>query len=387
MNETYRTCTRCVMDITDHEIEFDENGFCNHCRMYFSKVKKNVITGYEGDKKLESLIAEIKRAGKNKKYDCLIGISGGVDSTYLMLLTKQWGLRPLAVHFDNGWNSELAVKNIQNVLERLDIDLYTLVVEWEEFKDLQLSYLRASVVDIEVPTDHALLGTFYKVAKKQKIRYFLIGCNYVTEAILPMSWHFDKKDHVNLIDIHKNFGKSKLKTLPLYNTYLKLYSKYIGKVELVFPLDFIDYNYREAKDEIESELGWKDYGGKHCESIFTRFYQRYILYEKFNIDKRKAHLSTLICSGQISREDALKELSLPPYKDIDLFKTDYEFVIKKLGLSESEFHSIMNKPIRPHKEFLVVRDIVRRYPFLKLIRPIYRGFKKIMALSRTNLSL
>lgn len=359
------------MDTTDPDIEFDENGFCNHCRRYFAEKDKHVFTSIKGELKLKSLIKDIKEAGRGKEYDCLIGISGGVDSTYLALMTKKWGLRPLAMHFDNGWNSELSVKNIENIVEKLNLDLYTLVVEWEEFKDLQLAYLKASVVDIEVPTDHAISTTTIRLAKKYNIKYILTGNNFVTESILAKSWYFRKNDHLNLLDIHKKFGTKKLKTYPIYNTYLKIY-EYCKGFRIVRPLNYINYNYNEVKNEIINELGWRDYGSKHGESIFTRFYQRYILPEKFNIDKRKAHLSTLICSNQITREDALKELSCPPYKDEDLLKSDYEYVLKKFGLSDTEFQSIMNAPIRSHYDFRLERNIVDKYPLIKLFRPVYR---------------
>ena len=364
------------MDTTDPDIEFDENGVCNHCSRYFAEKDKHVLTGLKGELKLESLIKEIKGAGKSKEYDCLIGISGGVDSTYLAFMTKKWGLNPLAVHFDNGWDAELAVKNIENLVEKLDIDLYTLVVDWEEFKDLQLAYLKASVVDIEVPTDHAISASTIRLAKKYNIKYILTGNNFATESILAKSWYFRKNDHLNLLDIHKKFGTRKPKTYPVYNTYLKIYEYFKG-LKIVKPLNYINYNYNEVKNEIINELGWRDYGSKHGESIFTRFYQRYILPEKFNIDKRKAHLSSLICSDQITREDALKELSYPPYKDEDLLKSDYEFVLKKFGLSDEEFQSIMRITIRHHNEFKMENNLVAKYPLIKLFRPIYRLFREI----------
>ncbi|MGR3173263.1 MAG: N-acetyl sugar amidotransferase [Candidatus Scalindua sp.] len=377
MKRKYRMCVRCVMDTTDPEIEFDKNGRCNHCRRYFAEVNENVFHGSEGRAKLEALLSEIKQAGRGKEYDCLIGISGGVDSTYLALMAKkEWGLRPLAVHFDNGWNSELAVMNISNVLKRLNIDLYTYVVNWEEFKDLQLSYIKASVVDIEVPTDHGITATTYKAAKEYNIKYVLSGNNFVTESILPKSWRFDKNDHINLLDIHRKYGKIKLKTYPIYDTYLKIYSKYIKQIKIVRPLNYINYNCEETKNEIINELGWRDYGGKHCESIFTKFYQRYILPEKFNIDKRRAHLSTLICSNQISRENALNEISFPPYKEENLFEADYDYVLKKFGFTETEFQLIMNSPIRSHYGFRVKKSIVEKYPLIKLFRPVYRRLKK-----------
>ncbi len=245
-------------------------------------------------------------------------------------------LRPLAVHLDNGWNSELAVKNIENIISKLGIDLYTLVVNWQEFKDIQLSYLKASVVDIEVVSDHAIFATMYKLAKEKNIGYIISGQNIVTEHIMPSSWLYKKMDFVNLKDIHSKFGTVKLKTYPTFD--FKKYVYYSSVLQLLpfYILDYVDYNKKAVKEFISKELNWRDYGGKHYESIFTKFYQAYILPEKFKIDKRKAHLSTLICSGQMSRQEAIHELEKPIY-DPEELKADKEYVLKKFGLTEAEF--------------------------------------------------
>lgn len=278
-------------------------------------------------------------------------MSGGTDSTYVALKLKELGLRPLIVHLDNGWNSELAVKNIENIINKLGFDLYTLVINWEEFRDLQLSYLKASVLDLEVTSDHAILAVLYKEASKRRIKYIINGSNIVTEGILPETWRYDAKtDLINLKAIHRRYGKQKLKTFPKLGIFRQSYYTYGKGIRMFNLLDYLDYNKEKAKKEISEKLGWRDYGGKHYESIITRFYQGYILPRKFGIDKRRAHLSTLICSGQITRAEALKEIEKPPY-DEELLRQDLEYIPKKLGLSKEEFEAIMQLPSRDHDDF------------------------------------
>jgi N-acetyl sugar amidotransferase len=346
----YQQCVYTLMDnIADADIRFDENGVSNYYYDY-KKAEKDVFLGAEGQSKLDSLVESIKQKGKNKKYDCLIGLSGGVDSTYVAHLVKELGLRPLAVHLDNGWNSELAVKNIENVVKKLNIDLYTLVVNWREFKDIQLSYLKASVVDIEVVSDHAIFSTMYKLAMEHDIGYIISGTNVVTEYIMPPSWLYRKMDFTNLRDIHSKYGTVKLKTYPFVDFKRHVYYSALLKLSPISILNYVPYNKAEVKQFITKELDWRDYGGKHYESIFTKFYQAYILPEKFKIDKRKAHLSTLICSGQITKESALKELAMPLYEEAEL-NADKEYVLKKLGLSMEDFEAIMKLPPRRHEDF------------------------------------
>jgi N-acetyl sugar amidotransferase len=357
----YQQCSITVMDnISDPDITFDEKGISNYYYEYKEAEKLEVFVGKSGDDKLTNLVEKIKSEGEGKPYDCLIGLSGGVDSTYVALLVKQLGLRPLAVHLDNGWNSELAVKNVENIITKLGFDLFTLVVNWEEFKDIQLAYLRASVVDIEVVSDHAIFATMYKLAKEKKIGYILSGTNTVTEYIMPPSWLYKKMDFENLKDIHKQYGKKPLKTYPVFDFKKYVFYSAFLKLQPVSILNYIDYNKREVKEIIKRELDWRDYGGKHYESIFTKFYQAYILPTKFGIDKRKAHLSTLICSGQLSRQEAIDELSLPLYQKDEL-ANDKEYVMKKLGLKNNEFDDIMSLPIRRHQEFKSDSNIKEKY--------------------------
>jgi len=375
-NNTYQQCSLSVMDtIADPDITFDEKGICNYYYEYQKAAKENVFTGEAGIKNIEQLVEKIKEAGKGKPYDCIMGVSGGVDSTYVAYLAKKHGLRPLAVHFDNGWNSELAVKNIENLVSKLDIDLHTLVINWEEFKDIQLAYLKASVIDIEAVTDHAITGTISTLAKKYNIKYSLTGSNVVTEFVMPPSWTFNKSDHVNLQDIHKKFGTMPLKSYPIYNTYLKKYTHNVIKMESVALLNSVPYNKQEIKDFIQKELAWRDYGGKHYESIFTKFYQAYILPVKFKVDKRKPHLSTLIFSGQITKQEALAELEKPLY-DSNEFRHDYDFVLKKLGLTNNEFEDLMRLPVKDHRDYKTETSVYQRFPVLKLIRPLIRTIIK-----------
>ena len=344
-------CKRCIMDsINDPDIIINDDGVCNHCTTFdfeFNKLPK----GINKEKELESIIKKIKLKGVGRKYDCLLGVSGGVDSSYLAYLCSIYGLRPLIIHFDNGWNSELSVLNIQNLLDKLGFDFETLVINWDEFKDLQLSYFKAGVVDLEFPTDHAILASMFKIAKKHKIKFVLSGHNVVTEGTyLPKSWVHSKLDYLNLKDIHKQYGSIKLKTYPYLSFIKRLYNCYNSQFEYIQLLNLVEYNKFEVKKKLISELSWKDYGGKHFESIFTRFYQGYILPNKFNIDKRVFHYSCLVQSEQITREQAIKLLQEPIY-DINLLESDKKYVLKKLNFNEATFEEYMRAPIRKHNEF------------------------------------
>jgi len=370
---TYQQCSISVMDtIADPDISFDEKGICNYYYEYKKDYAGKVLEGAVAQQKLEALVSKIKEAGKNNPYDCIMGLSGGVDSTYIAWQAKKLGLRPLAVHFDNGWNSELAVMNIQNIVQKLDIDLFTYVINWEEFKDLQLSYLKASVVDIEAITDHAIFATLYRLAGEKNIKYILSGTNVQTENTLPKSWIFPKSDHVNIKAIHKQFGTIPLKTFPFMNAKVKRYYMEVKGLQSISLLHYFPYNKKKVKELIAKELGWQDYGGKHYESVWTRFYQGYILPTKFKIDKRKAHLSDLIFGNQITKEAALKELEQPIY-NAELLKQDFAFVLKKLNLTEKDFESFMQLPRHSHYDFDYEMPVDKRYPVLKPIKKIYRS--------------
>lgn len=359
-NRQYRICTRCIMDSDDDPyITFDDSGVCNHCHTYEEVSKKRLLYLNKSEKELSAIIEKIKQAGKNNRYDCIVGLSGGGDSTYVAYLAKKLGLRPLAVHLDNGWNSGLAVTNIKNALNKLEFDLYTYVIDWKEFSDMQMAYIKASVVDIEALTDHAIIATLTRAAKDLKIKYILSGESTETEGVLPDSWVHMKSDHINIKAIHKRFGKIKRQTFPLMSYQNQLLTEKLLNIQYVPILDYVSYNKAEAKKIILSELNWQDYGGKHYESIFTRFYQSYILPRKFNIDKRKSHLSTLICSNQLSRDEALNQIAAPPYPE-DLLREDKEYVLKKFNVTEAEFDRLMAVPPVPHTAYPSVLNILKR---------------------------
>jgi len=307
--------------IGNTEIHFNDDGICNYCFEYEAKYKKRVIRDNKGKSNLNNIVEKIKKYGKNNQYDCVIGVSGGVDSTYTAYLTHELGLRPLAIHFDNGWNSELAIHNIEKILDKLDIDLYTYVVDWEEFKDVQISFLKSSTPDGEIPTDHAILSTLYDVANKHNIKFIISGNNFVSEGIMPRLWAYGHIDWKYIKSVHKLFGKIKLQSFPYLNLLKFLWYTFFRGIKSISILNYIDYKKDDAMELITDKLDWKYYGGKHYESNYTKFYQGYILPEKFGIDKRKLHYSALILSNQISREKALKELTKQPYPE---GKIDYD---------------------------------------------------------------
>lgn len=337
-----KTCTKCIMDTSDPEITFDNYGVCNHCYRYETELPKRVFHSEIAREKLTMMVDKIKLAGKNKEYDCIIGVSGGVDSTYVAYLTKELGLRPLAIHFDNGWNSELAVSNIEKVLNRLKIDLYTYVIDWEEFKDLQLSFLKASTPDGEIPTDHAINALLFREASKRGIKYIINGMNFATESMAVRMWAYGHSDFKYIKAIHKKFGTSSLKNYPHFSFFNLFYWTFIKRIKVVSILNYMDYNKDNVMEIIQDKLGWIYYGGKHYESVYTRFFQGYILPTKFNIDKRIGHLSDLIRSGQLTREKALKELNLESYSQ-EMINNDMPFVLKKLDFDEKSFECIMNE--------------------------------------------
>lgn len=346
----YQMCTRTVMDTTDPEIWFDEHGVSNHALHYDRMMKRFVDSANSGERadELAALVEKIKAAGKGKPYDCVIGISGGVDSSYLVLQAVKLGLRPLAVHFDSGWNSELAVGNIESIVTKLQLDLVTDVADWREMKDLQLSFFKASVSNCDIPTDHAFPAVAFREAARYGIRYILSGHNFATESILPKSWGYNATDARHLKAIQRRFGSVKLKTYPIMGIFKRyLWYGYIRPVTTVHLLNYLPYIKDDAKAAITAELGWRDYGGKHYESVFTRYFQGSYLPKKFGFDKRKAHLSSLIVSDQETRENALDQLDHPDYTPA-LERQDHEFIAKKLGISVAEFDAIIALPPVDH---------------------------------------
>jgi len=350
MKQKNRICTQCVMDGSDPLISFDDEGVCNHCRDYEEKIDRIPSNPDERKKILNQIVDEIRDKGKNSEYDCIVGVSGGVDSTYVAYLVKKLGLRPLAIHMDNGWNSELSVSNIEKCLSKYEIDLLTRVLDWEEFRNLQKAFLRASVPDGEIPTDHAILAVLYQEAIKHKVSFIITGHNLVTEGILPKSWSAGHRDWRYIKAINKRFGEAKLNNFPHFS-YLDLFYYFvIRRLRVVNILDYVDYNKTQIMNILQDEMDWRPYPAKHYESIYTRFFQRYVLPEKFGYDKRKAHLSTLINSGQMSRAEALEALAAPPLSG-QMLEDDMDFVLKKLGFSEEEFQDIMALPKRSYKDY------------------------------------
>lgn len=368
-NKNFIICKKCVMDSSDRDIKFDNEGICNHCHDFDKNLPHRVIFGDKGKTQLNSIINKIKKKGKNKEYDCIVGLSGGVDSSYVAYMCKKLGLRPLAVHLDNGWNSELAVSNIERIITNLDFDLYTHVLDWREFKDLQLSFLKASTPDGEVPTDHAIFAVLLKVARENNISYIMNGMNYLTEASVVPSWSYGHGDWKYIKYIQNTFGQKKLRDFPYYTSWDMFYMLFIKRLKFISILNYIDYNKEEAIKVLENELGWEYYGGKHHESTYTKFFQAYILPSKFSIDKRKIHLSNGIQSGHIKRDFALEELKKPLYNNSQL-EIDKEFISKKFGISIDEFENIMSK--KP-KYFTDYPNSSNKYFFLKKIQYFLRS--------------
>jgi len=336
--------------VADPSISFDEAGLCHHCRRYDALVGARRLQGEQGREALQALVERIRAVGRGREYDCIIGVSGGVDSTYVAWLVKQHGLRPLAVHFDNGWNSELATRNIERVLREIGIDLHTAVADWEEFRDLQLAFLKASTPDGEIPTDHAIGALLWKEAAARGIRFIISGMNFATESISVPDWSYGHSDWRFIKDVHRRYGSVKLRTYPHFTLPYLFYANIVRGIRIVSILNYVDYDKEAAKAFLREQLGWKDYGGKHHESIYTRFYQGYVLPRKFGIDKRYGHLSDLINAGQISRAQALEEIRRPPYAK-HLQREDLAYVSKKLRLSPTQFEDIMRAPVRSFRDY------------------------------------
>ncbi|QDQ25723.1 N-acetyl sugar amidotransferase [Chitinimonas arctica] len=345
----YQICVRCVMDTTDAEISFDESGVCSHCKSHEARVAQAPFSQSDAGEKLAALVARIKARAKGE-YDCIIGLSGGVDSSYVAYQAIQLGLKPLAVHFDNGWNSELAVKNIERMVKKLNLDLITYVIDWEEFRDIQRSFFKANVIDIEMVTDHAIFAALFKLAKQHKIRYILSGTNVATESIMPKAWQHFKFDLLNLMAIQKKFGQLKVRSYPTISIWHMAWNKYMSGFQSVPILNYLPYKKEEAIATLKAELGWEYYGGKHYESLFTKYYQAHILPKKFGVDKRKVHLSDLIMNGEVTRELALKELEKPPYTESAL-ASDREYICKKLGFSQVEHDAYLNASAVSHFDY------------------------------------
>ena len=341
------------MDTTDSAILFDENGICDHCNTFYRDIEPFWKTDDQSLHKIKKMASDIKNKGQGKQFDCIIGMSGGIDSSYLVYLAKEkLGLNPLVFHVDAGWNSQQAVNNIEQITERLDLDLYTEVIDWEEMKDLQLSFFKSGVPHIDTPQDHAFFATMYKFANKHGIKHILTGGNYSTECIRnPMEWMYFQSDVRQIKDIHKKFGTKKLQHFPLTNIlWHKVYLPYFKGIKVYRPLDFMPYNKEEATQFLVDHYGYQRYVQKHFESRFTRFYESYWLPEKFGYDTRKVQYSSLIVTGQMSREEALELLKKPAYNPKTL-EDDIEYIANKLDIETSKLMGYFHAPNKTYKDY------------------------------------
>ena len=349
----YQICTNCVMDTTDSKITFDNKGVCDHCNTYYSDILPNWHTDERGDLALKNIVKKLKKEGKGKDFDCLMGMSGGIDSSYLLyVMVVKYGLRPLVFHVDAGWNSQIAVNNIERLVEGLGLDLYTEVINWEEIKDLQLAFFKSGVSQIDTPQDHSFFATMYKFASKHNIKHILTGGNYSTECVRnPLEWMYYQSDSIQLKDIYKKHGTGKLKDYPITKIlWHKIYLPYVKGIKLIRPLDYIPYNKDDAMQLLVEKYGYQKYPQKHFESRFTRFYESYWLPKKFGYDTRKVQYSSLILTNQMTREDALEKLKHPAY-DPKTIKQDFEYIATKLGISVEELQSYMYAPNKTYKDY------------------------------------
>ena len=349
----YAICSNCIMDTSDSNITFDARGWCDYCNNYHRNILPNWHPDERGAARIAAQVAQIKRDGQGRDHDCLIGISGGVDSSYVTYLAKaKFGLRPLLFHVDAGWNSQQAVNNIEKLVDGLGVDLHTEVINWEEMKDLQLAFFKAQVPHLDTPQDHAFFAGLYNFASKNKFKYILTGANYSTECVRePLEWHYHASDLRQLRDIHRQFGKRPLKSFPLTDIFTyKLYYRFVKGVRIVKPLNEVPFHKEAAMQELVDKFGWQKYAHKHYESRFTRFYEGYWLPTKFGYDKRRAHFSSLILTGQLSRADALARIAQPAYNEANLAE-DFEYIATKLDLSVAELKQIMAGPNKTYKDY------------------------------------
>ena len=360
--KNYQICTNCIMDTSDPEIQFDEKGQCDHCNNFYSNIKPNWNPGMQGENELFKIVSKIKEDGKSKEYDCLMGISGGVDSSYMAYFAKEkLGLRPLIFHIDAGWNSQQAVNNIERIIDSLNLDLHTEVINWEEMKDLQAAFFKAQVCHVDTPQDHAFQAAMWNFAAKNDFKYILNGGNISSECVRePLEWHYHASDLRQIKDIHAIFGTRPLKSFPLASIFkYRIYYKYIKGISVIKPLDYIPFEKEKAMQFLEKEFGWQRYAEKHYESRFTRFYEGYWMPKKFGYDIRLAHYSSLILTNQMTREEALKKVAILPY-DEEAVKEDFEYVATKLGFTVNEFKEIMkgkNKTYRDYKNSMALIEM------------------------------
>ncbi len=351
-----RRCTRCVMDdLSDNTITFNEKGECNYCTEALERADKTYFPNEVGKEKLDNLLVEIKKAGKNKKYDCIMGLSGGLDSSYLAYLGYKWGLKILAVHIDDGYDTEISKNNLKKLIKATGFDYEVIKPDSEQFNDLTLAFMKAGVPNIAIPQDNVLFAYIYKRMKEEHIKYFLSGSNYALECILQRGNTHQSTDVVNIKDIHEKYGSKPINKLFFLSTIGKQIDKRVLGIESPCPLDYIDYNRDRAFAELEEFCGFQYYGRKHLENILTAFIQLYWFPKKFGVDKRTSHLSSMIVSGQMTREEALNELEEPLYEEKQM-ESYIAYVKERLGISDKAFDDIMSTPAHQHEEYKVEND-------------------------------
>lgn len=359
MTNKYRVCSRCIMDTSVSDIYFDVQGYCNYCTDFSSSVHKLITrTSAIQQVELDVLVAKIKAQGIRKPYDCIVGVSGGLDSSWTLVQAKRLGLRPLAVHMDNGWNSELAQSNIENLVKNLDVDLYTYVIDWYEYRSLMQAFFDADVIDIELLYDNAMLAVNYEQTVRRGVKYILSGTNQVTEGLcMPTDWNWFKFDARNIQGIAKHFGVKKLRSFPTIGAFRHFWYQTFLRYRWISFLDYFDYTKADALAELETKFNYKPYPYKHYESIFTRFYQGYILPQKFKVDKRRVHLSTLIVSGQMTREEALVLIVHLPYPSISELEADKSYFLKKMGWTQAQLENYIVRPRKQHSLYPSERQV------------------------------
>ncbi len=349
----YQICANCVMDTSDSQISFDENGVCDHCRGFKEHVEPKWHPDATGEQMFAKVVDKIKQDGKGRDFDCILGMSGGLDSSFLLhKAVKDFGLRPLVFHVDGGWNTDIAVSNIQSLVDGLGLDLYTEVINWNEMRDFQLAFFKAGVPHLDIPQDHAFIATLYNFADKHKIKYILNGGNISTECVRnPLEWLYYGTDMKQLADIRKKFGTVPMRTYPFSSVLRhKFYLRYIRGVEVVKPLDWMDYTKQMARQTLADLYGWKPYPQKHFESRFTRFYEGYWLPERFGYDTRRVQFSSLILTGQMRREEALGELSKPAY-DPETIEHEFDYIARKLGITSEELRHYFTMPKKSYADY------------------------------------
>lgn len=351
--DRYQICVNCVMDTSDPGIHFDSRGWCDHCTSFAQHTRPKWHPDAHGREILRRKVERIRRHGEGRDFDCIIGMSGGIDSSYLVYLAKEeLGLRPLVFHVDGGWNSQIAVNNIEKIIDGLGLELYTEVINWKEMRDLQLAFFKSGVPHIDLPQDHAYFATMYQFAEKYKVKYILTGANIATEGVRnPLEYFYYGTDMWQIRDIHRRFGREPLVDFPLSGILRhKVYLRYIRGIEVVQPLDFMPYVKAEAMDLLEKRFGWQRYPRKHFESRFTKFFEGYWLPKKFGFDTRRVQYSSLILTGQMAREAALAELKNPPYDESTL-RQDFEYIATKLEISVDELQGYMEAPNKSYRDY------------------------------------